>query len=301
MSGAWVCPPGGHSPGSYRRLGRRQPGGSAALRQALRRGAALFFTDGSANQGRRWCNPAVCGRRVNVARRRGLFALTSPEPDLYFGLHPPGARFRYRLERTVAFYPERVLFEAQDLILKRQVNLRVNLYPDEATRTWLYARPGPGTAGPPVDQAHLRCRGHRDLAYRVGNWIEGEGLQGALQRGPRPIPMVHTLARDLLSALEHAHTQGIILAASFRPRCCSAHPAGPWTTDVRFCSYTLPAVPPGPSRSAWRSWPRRSGRAPPGDPTSDVYTAGALLYVASPGRSRRWIRQDPPAHGTAAG
>ncbi len=33
---------------------------------------SLFFADGSPNQGRRWCNPAVCGRQVMVERRRGL-------------------------------------------------------------------------------------------------------------------------------------------------------------------------------------------------------------------------------------
>lgn len=33
---------------------------------------SLFFTDDSPNQGRRWCNPAVCGRQVKVERRRGL-------------------------------------------------------------------------------------------------------------------------------------------------------------------------------------------------------------------------------------
>src|SRR3989442_14432952 len=50
-----------------------------------------------------------------------------------------------------------------------------------------------------------------DLAYRVGNWIEGEGLEEAVQRGPRIIPSVIALARDLLGALEHAHLQGIIV------------------------------------------------------------------------------------------
>jgi predicted RNA-binding Zn ribbon-like protein len=33
---------------------------------------SLFFTDDSPSQGRRWCNPAVCGREVKVERRRGL-------------------------------------------------------------------------------------------------------------------------------------------------------------------------------------------------------------------------------------
>ena len=52
-----------------------------------------------------------------------------------------------------------------------------------------------------------------DLAYRIGNWVEGEALGDAVERGPRPIPMVLTLARDLLGALEHAHLNGIIVRA----------------------------------------------------------------------------------------
>lgn len=35
-------------------------------------GCSLFFTDGSPNQSRRWCDAAVCGREVRIERRRGL-------------------------------------------------------------------------------------------------------------------------------------------------------------------------------------------------------------------------------------
>ena len=58
-------------------------------------------------------------------------------------------------------------------------------------------------------------------------------------------------------------------------------------SDVRFCSYMLPAVPPGtiPLGLAFMAPEIRDGA--PGDPTSDVYTAGALLYVAITG-------QEPP-------
>lgn len=42
------------------------------VRRCAGRGCTLFFTDNSPNQGRRWCNPAVCGREVKVERRRGL-------------------------------------------------------------------------------------------------------------------------------------------------------------------------------------------------------------------------------------
>jgi predicted RNA-binding Zn ribbon-like protein len=41
------------------------------VRRCAGDGCSLFFTDGSPSQGRRWCNPAVCGRKVKVERRRG--------------------------------------------------------------------------------------------------------------------------------------------------------------------------------------------------------------------------------------
>ena len=42
------------------------------VRRCAGDGCSFFFTDNSPNQGRRWCNAALCGRPVNVERRRGL-------------------------------------------------------------------------------------------------------------------------------------------------------------------------------------------------------------------------------------
>ena len=42
------------------------------IRRCAGESCSLFFTDNSPNQGRRWCNAAVCGRQVKVERRRGL-------------------------------------------------------------------------------------------------------------------------------------------------------------------------------------------------------------------------------------
>ena len=42
------------------------------VRRCAGEGCSLFFTDSSPNQGRRWCNAALCGRQVKVERRRGL-------------------------------------------------------------------------------------------------------------------------------------------------------------------------------------------------------------------------------------
>jgi serine/threonine protein kinase len=181
-----------------------------------------------------------------------------------------------------------VLFEAHDQILKRKVSLRVNFYAEQATRTWfLREAEALGRLDHPAIRHVYDAGVIGDLAFRVGNWIDGEGLQQALFRGPRPIPMVHTLARDILGALEHAHAGGIIVRRIV-PVSVLLSTAGRGTvTDLRFCSYTLPAIPPGtvPLGRAYMAPEVRDGAA--GDATSDVYTAGALLYVAVTG-------QEPP-------
>jgi serine/threonine protein kinase len=178
-----------------------------------------------------------------------------------------------------------VLFEAQDEILKRRVSLRVNFYSDPAVRAWfLREAEALGRLDHPAIRHVYDAGIIGDLAYRVGNWIDGEGLQQALHRGPRPIPMVHTLARDILSALEHAHAHGIIVRRIVPPSVLLSTAGRGTVTDLRFCSYTLPAIPPGttPTALAYMAPEVRDGA--PGDATSDVYTAGALLYVAVTGQ-----------------
>jgi eukaryotic-like serine/threonine-protein kinase len=215
-------------------------------------------------------------------------ALTATEPLRYFQRTHEALGMRYRLERSVAVAPDQVLFEAYDLILKRRISLRVNFYADPAVRAWFLRE---AEALSRLDHPAIRHVYDAgiigDLAYRVGNWIEGEGLQQALHRGPRPIPMVHTLARDILSALEHAHGYGIIVRRIV-PQSVLLSTAGRATvTDLRFCSYTLPAIPPGtiPTALCYMAPEIRDGSM--GDATSDVYTAGALLYIAVTG-------QEPP-------
>ncbi|HEX5574468.1 MAG TPA: serine/threonine-protein kinase [Gemmatimonadales bacterium] len=215
-------------------------------------------------------------------------ALTTAEPLRYFQRTQETLGSRYRLERTVAVSAEQVLFEAYDQILKRRVSLRVNFYDDPAIRTWFLRE---AEALSRLDHPAIRHVYDAgiigDLAFRVGNWIEGEGLQQALHRGPRPIPMVHALARDILSALEHAHGYGIIVRRIVPPSVLLSSAGRATVTDLRFCSYTLPVIPPGTVPTAqWFMAPEvRNGS--PGDATSDVYTAGALLYAAVTG-------QEPP-------
>ncbi len=195
---------------------------------------------------------------------------------------------RYRLERIVASSAERVLFEARDEVLKRRVGVRVNFYFDDAVRAWFMRESE--ALGQLDDPAimHVYDAGQiGDLAYRIGNWVDGEGLQEAVRRGPRPIPTVFALARDLLGALEHAHLHGIIVRA-VSPLSILVSAGGRATvTDLRYCSHCLSSVPPGasPPALAFMAPEIRDGAV--GDPASDIDTVGAILYTAITG-------QEPP-------
>ncbi len=123
-----------------------------------------------------------------------------------------------------------------------------------------------------------------DLAFRIGNWVDGEGLQEAVRRDPRPIPAVLALARDLLGALEHAHLHGIIVRA-ISPLSVLVSAGGRATvTDVRYCSYCLSAIPPGASPPAPRFVAPEIRDGAVGDPASDIYNIGAILYFAVTGQ-----------------
>jgi serine/threonine protein kinase len=215
-------------------------------------------------------------------------ALTATEPLRYFQRTQEALGARYRLERTVAVSADQVLFEAYDPILKRRVSLRVNFYSDPSIRAWfLREAEALGRLDHPAVRHVYDAGIIGDLAFRVGNWIDGEGLQQALHRGPRPIPMVHTLARDILGALEHAHGHGIIVRRIVPPSVLLSTEGRATITDLRYCSHTLPAIPPGTVPTALNYMAPEVRQGAPGDATSDVYTAGALLYVAITG-------QEPP-------
>lgn len=200
---------------------------------------------------------------------------------------------RYRLDALIAANRERVLFAAYDVQLNRPVSLRINFYSDEKVRRW-FLREAEALAQ--LDHPALR---HAydvaiagEVAYRVGNWVEGESLQEAVARGPRPIPTVHTLARDLLSACEHAHAHGIIIRRIV-PAAVLLNLAGRGVvTDLRYCSWVLPDLPADqpPTGLNFMAPEVRDGSV--GDQASDVYTVGAILYYAVTG-------QEPPLDPTA--
>ena len=210
--------------------------------------------------------------------------MTGPEPVVAFERTTAALGPRYRLERIVASNANRVLFEAYDEMLKRRVGVRINFYRDESSRAWfLREAEALGQLDHPAI-AHVYDAGIiGDLAYRIGSWIDGEGLEDAVTRGPRSIPAVLSLARDLLGALDHAHLQGMVVRRIVPASVLIGSSSRGTITDLRFSSFTLPAVPPGttPSMPMFMAPEIRDGAV--GNPACDVYTAGALLYFAVTG------------------
>jgi eukaryotic-like serine/threonine-protein kinase len=211
--------------------------------------------------------------------------VTGPDPIVAFERTTAALGPRYRLERIVASNADRVLFEAHDEMLKRRVGVRINFYRDESSRAWFLRE------AEALGQLDHPAIGHvydagviGDLAFRIGNWIEGEGLEDAVSRGPRSIPAVLSLARDLLGALDHAHLQGMMVRRIVPTSVLIGSSGRGTITDLRFSSYTLPAVPPGttPSMPMFMAPEIRDGAV--GNPACDVYTAGALLYFAVTGQ-----------------
>jgi eukaryotic-like serine/threonine-protein kinase len=211
--------------------------------------------------------------------------VTGPDPVVAFERTTAALGPRYRLERIVASNPDRVLFEAHDEMLKRRVGVRINFYHGESSRAWFLRE------AEALGQLDHPAIGHvydagviGDLAFRIGNWIDGEGLEDAVGRGPRSIPAVLSLARDLLGALDHAHLQGMMVRRIVPASVLTGSSGRGTITDLRFSSYTLPAVPPGttPTMPMFMAPEIRDGAV--GNPACDVYTAGALLYFAVTGQ-----------------
>ena len=219
--------------------------------------------------------------------------MTAPDPVEAFDRTLAALGHRYRLERIAAANADRVLFEAYDETLNRRVSLRINFFRDQPSRAWFEREnEALGRLDHPAIRHVYDAGVVGDLAFRIGNWIDGEGLREAVERAPRIMPAVFALARELLGALEHAHLHGVIVRRIV-PASVLVDASGRGTiTDLRYSSYVLPAVPPGaePDEPMFMAPEIRGGA--PGDPASDVYTAGAIIYYAVTGQ--------PPPHDPKA-
>jgi serine/threonine-protein kinase len=197
----------------------------------------------------------------------------------------PALEPAYRLDQLVALSRERALYQAWDRLLKRPVALRVHLTPHSRDRQWFMRETETLAA---LDHPAIRHVYHAGelgtFAFRTANWIDGESLAQALQRGPRPIPTMLALARDLLSALEHAHARGVIMRR-ITPYTLMLDLSGRAViTDLRHAGPCLPylTIDQPDMGVAYASPEVRAGEA--GEPASDVYAIGAILYSGLTGQ-----------------
>ncbi len=221
--------------------------------------------------------PILATPRVPYAPDVDPVALFRQAEQLFRGFLSP--------EQLVAVWDERALFLARDTVLKRRVALRVHLMPDTKGRAW-FERETEVLAA--LDHPVLRqvyTAGYRDTwAYRVAKWIDGESLLDAVARGPRPIPAVLQLARNLLSLLEYAHAQRIVIRRIVPGTVMLDLNDQATITDLRFANPCLDLAGPDhdPTAPPFLAPEVRRGEA--GEPASDLYTAAALLYCAVTGR-----------------
>jgi len=199
---------------------------------------------------------------------------------------------RFDIERLVAKSDERLLFLATDPVLKRRVALRVHVDPAAPGRAWFLKEAEVLAQLDHPSIRHAYAAGKLDeLAWRCGAWIEGESLEEACERGPRPIPAVLAMARDLLDGLEHANVRGVVIRRILPTTLMLEMSGRAVITDLRYANLVLPAVAiPDPKANFPFLAPEIRG-GEPGDPGADVYTAGAVLYYAVTGA--------PPSEPTA--
>ena len=188
--------------------------------------------------------------------------------------------------QLVAASPRRALFVARDVMLKRRVVLRVHLLPESTSRVW-FERETELLAA--LDHPVLRpvyAAGYRaDWAFRIAKWIEGESLIDVVARGPRPIPSVLQLARDLASVLEYVHSQRIVVRKLAPTTLMVESTERTYVTDLRFANICLDVAGPDDDQFAEPFLAPDVRRGSAGEPTSDIYSAGALLYFAVTGEA----------------
>jgi serine/threonine protein kinase len=220
--------------------------------------------------------------------------LDPPAADLLSGI-TTALEPDFRLDSVVALSRERALYRAWDRRLKRNVALRVHLIPDSPGRAWFVRESETLAALNHPALRHVYAAGEvGPFAYRTTNWIDGESLDEAMRRGPRPIPSVMSMVRDLLGALEHAHTRAIILRRIVPTTVILELSGRGVVTDLRYANWCLAHVPADdPAQATPFAAPEvRAGE--PGDPTSDVYTVAAIVYYALTGREPALTEPEGP-------
>jgi serine/threonine protein kinase len=208
----------------------------------------------------------------------------TPPVDLLSGI-TPALEPDFRLDSLVALSRERALYRAWDRRLKRPIALRVHLLPEAPGRAWFLRENETLAALDHPTVRHVFAAGEvGPFAYRTTNWVDGESLAEAVRRGPRPVPSVMSLVRDLLGALEHAHSRGVIIRRIVPTTLILDISGRAVVTDLRYSSWCRSHIPPDdPALSAPFVAPEvRAGGI--GEPACDVFAVAAIVYYALTGR-----------------
>lgn len=213
-----------------------------------------------------------------------MTARHTPPVDLLRNI-VPALEPTFRLDHLVALSRERALYHAWDRMLKRPVALRVHLIPDSPGREWFLRETETLAALDHPSIRHVYAAAEvGPFAYRTANWVDGESLADGLRRGPRPMPTVLALTRDLLSAAEHAHARSVIMRR-ITPSTLMLDVSGRGVvTDLRHANLCVAHAlsEETAEQSAFAGPEVRHGE--PGEPTSDVYTIAAIIYTALTGQ-----------------
>jgi tRNA A-37 threonylcarbamoyl transferase component Bud32 len=121
---------------------------------------------------------------------------------------------RYEITRLLGRGGMAVVFLAQDLVLERQVAIKV-LPPDMTRDAQLVTRfQQEAKTAAKLDHPNIipiyRVESEQGLVYIVMKYVSGQSLEELLAKGPLPIPRVRHVLREAALALGHAHRRRIV-------------------------------------------------------------------------------------------
>jgi serine/threonine protein kinase len=207
------------------------------------------------------------------------------------GNYEAGSRvlLRYEVKRMVAQRQLGCIYHALDRETDVEVALWVvnaELLPDPAARQMFVQRVSRSRSLSHPNLIRLyEVTLDGDQAVVVVQWAQGTTLRDRLEKSPLPIGEVRVLAREAASALQHAHSLGIVVG-DLRPETAILLPEGLKLTNVG----VAPAIPRARYLDAVRDTPVmprlapeiRAGLLP--DSRADVYALALLCVEALTGK-----------------
>ncbi len=200
---------------------------------------------------------------------------------------------RYRIVELIGQGPKATVYKAYQAALERYVAIKV--FPDQPpaeiepflARFRQEMRTVADLRHPHI--AHLLDFGSEgDMPYIVTEYLPGIPLEAklselALRQARMPLDEVGRIGKAVADALAHAHQRGIVHGDVKPSNVLMAPQAGVILTDFGVANLALEGAAGDPiPTSAYRAPEQRRGE--PGEPRSDIYALGVLLYEMATGR-----------------